>query len=402
MAQLVLNLPPIDGAAELGLAVGIDPSLAHNLRLRVRVGGTLADRAMEAAVYVLRNQAIMDLAGQDNARREFLVNSAIAVVYLGMIARDDPNGDVTLQEGALAPAITPAEADAVNAMYSDNKMIDAGILIMATKITYWQMNHHVGQGFMQGYVKKVFTVKFPDASPETWLKTVHTVGHWGSSVRIFHMLEFPEMRVDHPFNDVRGVTGSDDVRLRVQSCPAGTAVIAVNYAACMKLLRSPMLYLFPMATDLEQLIDAFHAIRAHPTRYHVGAQYLTGYPKEPLPAVPMTSGRLGSYMSVFFPNHTLMRSPQYMNGNFRTAEDFDPAFEASLTNYRASMLDQGQVSEALQVVAAPNALRVLDILVAAGVPPSPTVAAVYNNVNEGADLVALYNQRLNPQGPGPQ
>ena len=67
---VVLDLPPIDGTAEIGIAVGIDPSLPLNRKLRVYRGGNNNERAVAAMTYVLRNLA--DLREQDLNKRAFL------------------------------------------------------------------------------------------------------------------------------------------------------------------------------------------------------------------------------------------------------------------------------------------------------------------------------------------
>jgi len=79
---VVLDLPPIDGTAEIGIAVGIDPSLPANRKLRVYRGGTNNDRAVAAMTYVLRN--FDKLWGQDLNKGEdlgFSVDFTSGLVY---------------------------------------------------------------------------------------------------------------------------------------------------------------------------------------------------------------------------------------------------------------------------------------------------------------------------------
>ncbi len=49
---------------------------------------------------------------------------------------------------------------------------------LATKYSWWTMNHHVGQGGWSPYVQKVARVVGEEYVTDAMKSTIHTAGHW--------------------------------------------------------------------------------------------------------------------------------------------------------------------------------------------------------------------------------
>jgi len=107
-------------------------------------------------------------------------------------------------------------------------------LILATKLNWWQTNHHTGQGGMSPYIVKVTNVLLPDMDAENKCELTHTLGHWASTRACLNILKIRCLAADRMNNVVVkaqnvNVEVTDDMLIRVKSMPAGTA----KHALCM-------------------------------------------------------------------------------------------------------------------------------------------------------------------------
>jgi hypothetical protein len=63
---------------------------------------------------------------------------------------------------------------------------------LATKINFFSINHHTGQGEMTNFMKKVLTTLYPDQMREAKARAVtaaiHQAGHWMSTHSVFNAL----------------------------------------------------------------------------------------------------------------------------------------------------------------------------------------------------------------------
>lgn len=155
-------------------------------------------------------------------------------------------------------------------------------LIAATKVNWWMMNHHVGSGEAQGYVAKVLKT-FEDslglrgASPAMVKATVDCIwqfGHWFSTREILRA--FGVLDGTPAGSWTRYIAPTDDLMLRLRSCPAGTAAIADAYTALRMFASSMYALAFAIPSDAALIARQYNEIRNNPASYHVGARFLTG------------------------------------------------------------------------------------------------------------------------------
>jgi len=71
-------------------------------------------------------------------------------------------------------------------------------MIAATKVNWWQCNHHLGQEGMQGYAHKTFRIKYPGQQPNACTTVVHTAGHWASTKLVLRQLGWQGIQAVEP------------------------------------------------------------------------------------------------------------------------------------------------------------------------------------------------------------
>jgi len=387
---VVLDLPPIDGTAEIGIAMGIDPSLPLNRKLRIYRGGNANERAVAAMTHILRN--FEDLWGQDMNKRAFLLNAAAVIAFYSFIPANAQDGDCVFVEGAppLADNATPAENNIINESYSRDACLNAACMIAATKVNWWQCNHHLGQETMQGYALKTFRIKYPAAQPNAWTAVVHTAGHWASTKLVLQLLGWRGIQEMHAIPNTKRIVAAADVVLRSTSSPAGVAPISVCHAAFAKIAKGPVVAIFPRLQDAALLADAMVRINQNPARYYMGSNYLTGQARIlPDPAIQMI-GRCGSYVRVYLPNSTLRRSPSFQDGSIENAPDYDNSFNDALIALRAASAIPQEVHQALLAGAAPTTANVLSVVARFSQSLPRPLAGVFRALNENEHAEAEF------------
>lgn len=167
----MIQLPPINGSLEAGIAVGIDPALADDIKLPLLTGANLPRAASLAGAWARNKFSTLPPVALD-----LITSGAIACTMFGMLRRvnGSPDGDwVPIN----AP---PQESDAWEAVpahtYTVEALRTALTVIVSTKANFWLTNHHTGQGAPSGYVAKVLALKFPGADI-TSLTTVASSSH---------------------------------------------------------------------------------------------------------------------------------------------------------------------------------------------------------------------------------
>jgi len=185
--KIDVELPPIDGMAEVGIAVGTDKGLPEERKLRVLSSGSREERIMYAA-------ASASLI-RDVEHSQMVIAAGVAAEKFKLFKQKkestDPDCDVIIDSEPKADVLAKANEPGFQAVGKDilvNKVDeDAFAVIIATKVTFWQSNHHTGGGKLAHYAKKVYDIKFRGTNVQDQISSdaatsdVHMIGHWAST-----------------------------------------------------------------------------------------------------------------------------------------------------------------------------------------------------------------------------
>lgn len=240
----------------------------------------------------------------------------------------------------------------VNGYLNDVNIRKALTIIVATKANWWQMNHHVGQGEVAGYVKKVLGIYFPGVIPSAAVEMAHTVGHWCSTLAILGLAGVEGIRNTTPlqYKDTLTITLSDDAKLRFASFPAGTHRLVVAFESAKRLVKSPLAAFCPSVTEFAAIPITRNAVMEDLASHHIGASYLTGSARAAYSDTQneMYLGRLGTYMRNMFPKATLTASPHLTQMKVESYEDYSPEWNNTLLQYK--LLASQNASEAMKQI----------------------------------------------------
>lgn len=320
--SLEIIIPDINGSIEAGLAVGTDPSLSDDKKIPIVEAATTQTASRVAAKW-----AYFTFRDSPDAIRRAYVSAAVICVQAGLCRRIGaiPDGDWRTfnSEAAIgiqgAESMTAADSNRISSMITKDDMQKALTLIIATKATWWLTNHHTGQGEPIGFTKKVLTAQYGAHLSAEIVTMAHTIGHWTSTINILTIAEVQSLRRVSdavPTPNVTVVLTSDS-KMRFTSLPAGTHRLVVAYEAAKRLVKSPAIRMCPSAQDFASLPDTRNRLIAEPSRYHIGAQYLTGVARSDYSDMFYESylGRLGTYVRRMFAKSTLAASPQLHNND---------------------------------------------------------------------------------------
>jgi hypothetical protein len=241
-------------------------------------------------------------------------NAVAQRLWQGLVAYAVSNGWIVKHQAAssglivyVGPEVAPAagrDVGAINAIGFHPAQESANLLV-ALKITWWLINHHVGQdeGKVEGFVGKIAVLQGLISSTNAtqnrevrnvlWAlgKMISTRGIL-SAIGIQGITYADNSNTGQPSgNDyARGeplaIGISADVLLRVQSEPAGTASISTYFAIATRAINSVFSVCVPPFQSLGwdsandtytgRVHNSLQAIRAAPASYHMGAVFLTG------------------------------------------------------------------------------------------------------------------------------
>jgi len=320
--DLLEGLPAINGAFEIGIAAGADPSIADNHKLVFQH----SEISMHATAV---NSAVWALRTFPGSRQGMYVTCAYCAVYFGLLAR----GDGDWLRSADTIEVKAADIEAIKPHINQDKARIALSVMIATKINWWVMNHHTGTGSLQGYSRKV-AITLLNADTTTMAETanfMHTVGHWCSTKMVLTKLKMiPTMvtRLTTP-DDYLGqdLQVSMDIQIRLKSLPAGTHKHGVAEGIMKRLLIHPMAKYSNVIAHARQIADSLELVRREPYAYHIGARYLTDADRKVFNDADAENflGRLGTFASVFADKSTLFKSP-HVKDKFMNYEDYDEAY----------------------------------------------------------------------------
>lgn len=310
---MVVNLPKINGEFEAGIAAGNDTGIPDGAALPILAGAGHARCATNAAIWACEELPRIFGFNSDMFRKWAAV-LAYAEVAFGLCRRvsspESSNFDnaAYMTTNAQANELPP---DVREFMTSENLRV-ALTAIIATKCNFWSINHHTGQGYLQGYAKKVYSTFFAPllVAESDAIALMHTAGHWASTRHVLSLAGIHGIITTYPVDPHwdTSFTIGEDAMVRFQSNPAGTAKLEVAYQAAKRLFRHAVAPLCPSLMDFAILPDQRNSMMENRARYHIGAVYLTGEPRLGTDSdVLLMMGRLASFISVFYAHSTLSK-----------------------------------------------------------------------------------------------
>lgn len=345
MADYVVQLPPINGRFEAGLAVGIDPTLPNEDKLPILWPQDITgNRTVES--FDLR-RAVGYAMGwvfnrHGNSQYAATYAAAAQIIIRANITRIFESGELNIYDGDWTllleadRAIVPCTAAFLN-LVTPAELSRALTIIVATKINLWTMNHHTGQGQMAGYAAKVCRAKFNTDISDAMITMAHTIGHWASTLAVWEVAEVRFLRhstVALPETEVT-IGLSDDAKLRFTGMPAGSHRLGVAYEAALRLSRTTTGRFCPGVVSFRGLPEARAVVLERPVAYHMGAGYFTGQARLPLPlGAEGFLGRLGNFVLTMLPHSTLVSSPHFQKSRVQSYSDYDAEWDSLLIKYK--------------------------------------------------------------------
>lgn len=255
----------INGPEDTGIASGIDQSRDPEWALPI---GNTPKFAVIWAIHKLVKIGISD--------ETFIRDYAAAT---GLIVRNrwyDEHSN-TKQSGGFEEG--PGDRDKVKKLYEGIKAEhgQSGVTVLtATKVNFWLTNHHVGSGRFSGYMKKLMMLKYSEnvANDPLVFNAVWALGHWGSSAGILGALGVEGTGTIVGFK--KYPSPADDVKMRIESYPAGTARVGVCQAIIKRINTSVFRDVLGAPPGLTSLVTAINQINQHKVKFHPGAYHLTG------------------------------------------------------------------------------------------------------------------------------
>jgi hypothetical protein len=330
-----LDFSDTNGILEVGIAAGVDPSIADESKVPVIAGRTGA-RATYAAIWAHQKFS------NNRVLAPYYTAAAYMVVRAGFVSRNDGDSRYVPTPPIVDP--TPEIKASLNSSCSMANCKAVTGAIIATKVNWWLQNHHTGQGKMVGYAAKYAANSFAeyDNYQDEFREFMHTIGHWASTKQVLNLLGIrgiQDPRADHGDVDV---AVSEDVTIRISTSPAGTHKHAVALAGIRRLLNHPVGQFVNIGTDAIVIARACARIKRNPASYHIGAKYLTGGNRADFNDADagIVLGRVGTFLSAFFGKTSLASSPHIKKGEttvYKEYEDFSADFERICAAYKDMM-----------------------------------------------------------------
>ncbi|CAH0393426.1 unnamed protein product [Bemisia tabaci] len=176
----IFDLPSINGAFEIGIAVGVDPVLPDNHNNAF----TRRHKISRAAGYA-DAWAATNFSSNPPEVRNLYASAAAGIILAGLAETvgGRPDGDWIVRDQTDPTITDPAPPEAV----TQEAIVKALSIVISTKANLFLMNHHTGQGPLQGYARKMVLVQYPNwrENDNAVVTCVHTIGHWASTISVF-------------------------------------------------------------------------------------------------------------------------------------------------------------------------------------------------------------------------
>lgn len=236
-------------------------------------------------------------------------------------------------------ADVPAGTHTVDVGIKD--VTDAILLITASKVNWWTTNHHTGQKVTQGYFKKAADISEIPTEDAEELNALWQMCHWACTTTVLGALGIRGL-VDHSdaaavfeYTRLEGAeavwpTGSEDVKLRISSHPAGTAHLFVAQKVSELIKGTQYARFIPREAfaGYRDLNAAVAQIRGNPARFHIGAHYLTGAARIVAPDVaPIIQRAVSAYCLTVIKGVSIANSPSIRK--FEMDKDLESVFNTT-------------------------------------------------------------------------
>lgn len=287
-----------NGPVSVGIAAATDTVYALDQKIHYAAGPANDDAAVNFALARVRWDR------RWNGTTNYLVVAAATWCIKNAVV-DVANSSVRNSTAGVTIGDTEIAALPMDAVPIDKVVT----LLMATKITYVMLNHHVGQqrDRVDGYAGKVLKSwgwdEFPGIKDAVWM-----IGHWLDTKIALNELGYPD--ISGAAAPRLNLTLEPDARLRITGGVAGAGKFLVYRALLERAKMSAYALLFNVEVDLGAVDKMYAAIRANPLKYHVGSQFLTG--ERQLESDIFTEHdklALSAYIRVAAPESTLAHSP---------------------------------------------------------------------------------------------
>jgi hypothetical protein len=327
----LIDLPPVDGFVEAGIAAGVDPTLPQGDKLPIN--GDSLQRILHNALGWAEGKNI------PNAENKFLFYTGIAaIIGCGMLRKRNGIPDGDWYETSTNYIISDSTFDMLQLTMDKDAISRAATIVCATKVNYWLMNHHVGQtgepNTAQGYIQKVLINKFGNNFPPGLVHVVHMLGQYASTRFVLQKAGIPNILDTEAiaFLGSNEIQMTDDAKLRFNAPPAGTQKMAVCYEAAKRLAKFAYAKFCPNIEEFSVLPEIRHKVMSNPATYHVSAEYLCGEKVSDYDDNFCDGfiGRLGVYIHAMAPRSTLARSPHFAESRVEGSADYDSAWRQTL------------------------------------------------------------------------
>jgi len=363
----------LNGALDLGIAAGVDTISDQSAYLHFSAGILETEAAVRHAV-----SRLVIPVGWSDFVKSLYVRSAIYVVSNGLVTASS-----NATENSTAVAVNGD--DAITAILNtDVDGVRVATLVWATKVTYWMVNHHVGQDASKiaGYVGKVINAW--ELSGETGIRdALWRVGHWVDTKYAMVELGIDDIQGGYAKRDL--VRMSDDMALRVKSNPAGTAKLFTYYEIYKLVVKSVFSLFITMETSQDDIEASVASVQDDPVRYHMGSIFLSG--EERLNANGFTESELAdlaAFIHVVQPTGTLAKAGVIIpKADLTSLESF-----VNMTNLKISMAKGVNMKVALNL-AAKRGMGTGGLAVTSGLITAEALQEAKNEVEAAGDPAAV-------------
>lgn len=268
------------------------------------------------------------------------------ILFIKRNVLHDASCNVTV--GNSAP-VAQADVEWANTFeLSREDMAIGATLAFSTKVTFWQTNHHVGQGRLAGYFRKYALITFKGVAENTLARVGWILGHAMSTKRALKQLGVPN--IDDPWNRVAGLNFGRDVMVRIAGVPAGCAKLAFVAAAADRLLNGMFRTVVAPPVGLEEVIRAYRTVCGNPAPYHIGGAHLTNLERQVAIEVPdHVLIPLATYVRAVMPDSTLAKAKCIPGEDVTAAHEwFAVLSSARRALMQASIIPQDQIDAIVQ------------------------------------------------------
>jgi len=306
----VTRLPPTPTLNQIVLPTftngGIEAGISAGNDKITDTGAYLHFRGPLGVSMNMRKFALMRLnlpKSWDDKVKSLYLNMAVYVIQMGLIS-DESN---IIQNSTEPEVNTPDEINELLLIpITEVQMVT---LLWATKITFYMINHHVGQksGELQGYVGKVARA-FEMFTLNGIREALWAAGHWIDTKHA--MVELELSGVNTSYKSQHLLHQSEDMKMRIMSNPAGTGTLFVFHTVYKLAVKSIYSLFIEVETQIGDIEESIELVKSYPLNFHVGSFFLTG---QHVPSyVNWTENykvNLSAFIHVVMPGSTLASSP---------------------------------------------------------------------------------------------